>query len=346
MKKTRIKYMAIKNWTVTAESTKSASAREIYLHDKNHSNHRNTERIINIFGSAKTSININRNLEAYKLQTALKGKGGRPPTPAMEFVLALPQDQRLRPTDEQWKNITKYVGVAIAKKLQVEPKILSKILRAVVHQQKHTSGKNGSGDHCHLIVGKFTDEGVYLRDLQKKGVLYVIKQAFNKAVFNELGVDNADYVAHKNYEGTAKKRAPQWKVKAARVNEALNIKERNLNQAQAELDQRASDADQRELEIDQKAKSLEEAQRTVDKFEVQALKLQEAFILGDYKQIKRQTNRLKKTVEEAEQQNHTEDNLSFMNNLSGLINADKPKHYKAVVEDIPKVKPSSRSPRP
>ncbi|MGL1339835.1 hypothetical protein ACSTJQ_25155, partial [Vibrio parahaemolyticus] len=99
--------MGIKNWTVTAESTKSAAAREQYLNNINHKNHKNTERIFSVWGSVDTTANIIRNAEKRRLETSLKGKGGRPPSEAMEFVLTLPKG--IRPDEKQWKKMCKKV---------------------------------------------------------------------------------------------------------------------------------------------------------------------------------------------------------------------------------------------
>ena len=210
--------MSIKNWTVTTESTKSARAREIYLNDPTHSNHENTENIINIAGSERTTLNIIRTCEAYKLEMAKKRKGGRPPTEAMEFCLNLPKG--IRPTKEQWQKMIKGVLMDVGETLNVNVKNeLLPIFRAVVHQQNQDKSKRGTGDHCHIVIGKFTPSGRYLRDLQKKGVTYCIKQSFNMQMLNVMGIDHATYIPEKRYRGHAKKRVPQWKVAAARAAE-------------------------------------------------------------------------------------------------------------------------------
>ncbi|MEZ8297536.1 hypothetical protein AB6D11_27560, partial [Vibrio splendidus] len=68
----------LKNWTVITEATRDIMAREYYLMNANHRNHKHTEQIISLFGSAKQSLNILRNCERYKLKQAAKRKGGRP----------------------------------------------------------------------------------------------------------------------------------------------------------------------------------------------------------------------------------------------------------------------------
>lgn len=249
----------IKNWTVTVESTKSASAREIYLNDAKHPNHKHTDAILNIIGSQSTTLNINRNMEAYKLKTATARKGGRPPLPAMEFVFSLPKRDDLRPTAEQWKAMIVQVVKAMATSMDVETQELSGIVRAVAHQQDPDSGK-GSGDHCHVVIGKFTNDGKYLRALQKKGVIHAAKQAFNVAVSDVMGVDYTTYRAEQNYN--SKKRAPLWKVKAARA-----------------------------------MKEVEAASKLLNQFHKQAEKWLQAFQDGDSKQLNRQFNRLQKSID-------------------------------------------------
>ncbi|HAS6300028.1 TPA: hypothetical protein I7229_22630, partial [Vibrio vulnificus] len=184
--------MGIKNWTVTAQSTKSAAAREQYLNNMSHKNHKNTERIFSVWGSVDTTANIIRNAEKRRLETSLKGKGGRPPSEAMEFVLTLPKG--IRPDQTQWKKMSQKVVIDIAKRIDIPPEEFVGITRAVVHQQEQT-GKRGSGDHMHLVLGKFTNSGKYLPDLQRKGVLHTIKVSFNAAVREVMGVDHSTYEA-------------------------------------------------------------------------------------------------------------------------------------------------------
>lgn len=85
--------MALKNWTITAESVKNGStSRESYYHNMSHANHKHTERAFDVHGDYRSSVNMMRNCEAYKLKN--QRKGGRPPTDSMEFVLTLPKGIR------------------------------------------------------------------------------------------------------------------------------------------------------------------------------------------------------------------------------------------------------------
>ncbi|HHJ3218802.1 TPA: hypothetical protein ACQJO6_003019 [Vibrio parahaemolyticus] len=209
----------LKNWTVIAEATKSVIARERYLTDTNHKNHRYTEQIINLYGDEKQSLNMIHFCEKYKFKQAQKRRGGRPPTPAMEFVLTLPKG--VRPSAKQWRLMLRIVLSDIAKSLNIDVIALAPITRAVIHQQEQNTEVKGSGDHLHLLIGKFTEDGRYLRDLQRKMVLSQIKRTFNQAVLQEMGIAYSSYTTHKPYLGRAKKRAPSWKVKVAREYEHL-----------------------------------------------------------------------------------------------------------------------------
>ncbi|MEH0373032.1 hypothetical protein [Vibrio mimicus] len=254
--------MAIKNWTVTVESVKNINAREIYLNDKKHFNHRKTENIFSVFGSDRTSLNINYQCEKYKLKKAKEGKGGRPPTPAMEFVFTLPK--QIRPTQEQWRNILKRIIHNIASSLRVPASEFNGIVRAVTHQQAQDQ-ERGSGDHMHVIIGKYTNNGLYLRELQKRGVIRTSKLSFNDAVKTELGISNYDYIPTKNYENSAKKRVPQWVVKQAREKEKIE---------------------------EQKKLSL----KLIAKITNQSEKWLLAFKYNDHKQMNRQYNRIVKEI--------------------------------------------------
>ncbi|WP_165312413.1 hypothetical protein [Vibrio ziniensis] len=254
--------MGIKNWTVTVESVKSTAARELYLNNLNHQNHSNTERIINIWGNAQTSLNIQYQCEKRRLQQAMKRKGGRPPLAAMEYVFTLPKG--IRPTKQQWQSILKRVVSNLSHSIGLNPRDFNGIVRAVLHQQEQNA-LLGTGDHLHVVIGKFNNNGLYLSELQKKGAIYTAKLSFNAAVRDELGIDHNDYIAKKNYVKSAKKRVPQWKVKSARQREeqdrSLTLIEANLN------------------------KVLNQCEKWLRAFE-----------LGDRKQMNRQYNRITKSL--------------------------------------------------
>ncbi|ENP8456748.1 hypothetical protein ACEI25_003423 [Photobacterium damselae] len=254
--------MAIKNWIVTVESARSILARELYLNNKKHPNHKNTESIISIIGNEQTSLNINHQCEKYKLKMAMNRKGGRPPTPAMEYVYTLPKG--IIPTPNEWRQMIEQVVINMAHCMKVKPSDLNGIVRAVVHQQNQNNDK-GSGNHAHVLIGRYTNTGIYLRELQKKSVLHVAKISFNSAVLKTLGIDHQKYIAQKEYHGLAKNKAPKWKVDAAR---------------------------NKELEVER----LKQYQRIFVKVLKQCEKWLIAFEQGDVKQLNRQYNRINKEL--------------------------------------------------
>lgn len=282
----------IKNWTVIAEPAKCVIARERYLNDKHHKNHKYTEQIKTIFGDENHSLNMIRNCEKYKLFLAQKRKGGRPPKPAIEFVISLPKG--IRPSYEQWRSMFNIVMRNLARSLNVEPKNLAPITRAVLHQQNQETLVKGSGDHIHIILGKFTNDLVYLRDLQRKSTTRLIKQSFNVAMIKVMGISNQDYQPVKEYKGQAKKRAPTWSVKAAREKEKMSEQNKRL-------------------------------MRIIG----QAKKWLEAYELKNIKQMNRQLNRINKELNELEDISCDETDQATIELISTLfINIDS-KHKKS-----------------
>ena len=216
----------LRNWTVTTEATRDVMAREHYLINESHRNHKHTEKIISIFGSETQSLNILRNCERYKLKQASKRQGGRPPTEAVEFCLTLPKG--IRPTQQQWRQILNKLMFTLAIHLDVPTSKLAPIVRAVLHQQNHDVAIKGTGDHMHVVIGKFTNDLIYLAELQRKSTTRLLKTAYNNAVYEVVGISHKSYRLQKGYDGIAKKRAPSWSVKAARKQEVIKQQERQL----------------------------------------------------------------------------------------------------------------------
>ena len=286
----------IKNWTVIAEPAKCVIARERYFNDKRHKNHTYTEQIKTIFGDENHSLNMIRNCEKYKLFLAQKRKGGRPPKPAVEFVISLPKG--IRPTYEQWRSMFNIVMRNLARSLNVEPKILAPITRAVLHQQNQDTLVKGSGDHIHILLGKFTEDLIYLRDLQRKSTTRLIKQSFNVAMIKVMGISHQDYKPTKEYKGNAKKRAPSWAVRAAREKEKLSEKNKRL-------------------------------MRIIG----QAKKWLEAYELQNIKQMNRQFNRINKELNELEGISCGELDQATIELISTLFMNIDSKHKKSNLEN-------------
>ncbi|EPF9727590.1 hypothetical protein ACSWLQ_001876 [Vibrio fluvialis] len=254
----------LKNWTVTTQAVKNGSdgvmIRERYLLSNKHPNHRQTEKLLSIIGSPNTTQQIAIAGEQFRLNQKLySAKGGRPlATYAVEFMLSLPKGHR--PTPKQWRDITADCCMALARFLKLNKEELTQYksqVRAVLHQQPQT-GKTGSGDHVHLIVGKVVGKRV-LKELQQKRATHLIKQAFNAAVLKHVGLDHREYKPHELNRG---KRLESWKYQQ------------------------------------QKAEDAKHTMRIILKLQTQADKWFKAVEENDIKQQKRQYNRLAKTFEE------------------------------------------------
>ncbi|EGQ9353891.1 hypothetical protein F2K74_24905 [Vibrio parahaemolyticus] len=318
--------MGIKNWTITAEGTKSASAREIYLHDKKHPNHKNTEGYLDVFGSADNTLNIIRNTERHKLETARKRKGGRPPQEATEFVLTFPKG--IRPDKAQWKQILSDVMLDVADNIGVDRKELAPICRAVAHQQDQNPKKKGAGDHMHVMIGRFTNDGKYLRALQSKSTLHRMKQSFNVAALKVMGVNHATYEPVKTYQGKAKKRVPKWKADAGKAWVSVqNQHKRNVSNKK-HLDQ-MSEQIKSEIEENKQLKSA------LDRFFNQAEKWLEAFKIEDSKQMNRQHNRLSKTIDDLGAFTMSDEDQQFIDRLTKQINSKSDKELPSIQQKKP-----------
>lgn len=266
----------MKGWTVTTEASYSTTGRENYFLDSKHRNHINTERIIEVAGGRSSAILMSASAEMYRATQRLNRRGGRPPTTeAIEFALELPKG--LRPTDDQWKLIVNDVVLQIAATCNVNVKEIEKTVRAVVHQQDQTIKRNqrtgriiGSGDHCHLLVGKFTTNGKYLRNLQRKTCTNAVKAAFSGAVLKHCKFDWQDYAKREGIaistKNNYKKRENKWLFDAKRRNEVVK-------------------------------NNFELLQNEVARFLSQAERWLEACSADDQRQMNRQKNRMNKEVD-------------------------------------------------
>lgn len=227
----------IKNWTVTTQPVRLASdgvmMRERYLLNAEHANHKYTEDLISLFGCGATSKRIALTGEQFRLNQQLNNRrGGRPlSTYAMEYCLTLPRGYR--PSYEQWQSIVKDCALALAKLCQLNKSEFSQYrqqIRAVLHQQEQ-KGKKGSGDHVHLMIGKIVGNRV-LTELQRKKATKVIKQAFNSAVLQHVGIDYRSYEPIEKEKG---RRLSTWQYQYKKATEALEI-EKLIKQMQTQFD--------------------------------------------------------------------------------------------------------------
>ncbi|HHG3225431.1 hypothetical protein KW488_02025 [Vibrio fluvialis] len=216
----------IKNLVVTTQPVKNGSngiiARERYLTNINHPNHRLTEKIVSLIGNRQTSERICELGEKHKLMQKYKSrKGGRPLSSfGMEFCLTIPSNAK-KPTDEQWIKVISYICRSLAKKLKLsedEYKTFRKNIRAVCHKQKENS--NGSNDHVHLIIGKVLNDKI-LTSLQKKETTRLIKQSYSMIAMKEFGIDHKKYVP--NYNNS--KKLEIWRYNQTKFNKIKETEE-------------------------------------------------------------------------------------------------------------------------
>ncbi|HFQ5328301.1 TPA: hypothetical protein ACGUOR_004285 [Vibrio vulnificus] len=227
----------LKNWTVTTQPVRLASdgimMREHYLLNAKHANHKCTEALISIFGCGETSHRIALAGEKFRLNQQLNNRrGGRPLSSyAMEYCLTLPKGYR--PTAEQWQSIVKDCCLALARLCKLNKSEFAQYrqqIRAVLHQQNQ-DGTKGSGDHVHLIIGKVIGERVLI-ELQKKRATKLIKQAFNGAVLQHVGIDHRTYEPIEKEKG---RRLSTWQYQHQKATEALDI-EKIIKKMQSQFD--------------------------------------------------------------------------------------------------------------
>ncbi|PAR27452.1 hypothetical protein [Vibrio metoecus] len=275
----------IKNWTVTTQPVRLASdgimMRERYLLNAKHANHKCTEALISIFGCGETSHRIALAGEKFRLNQQLNNRrGGRPLSSyAMEYCLTLPKGYR--PTAEQWQSIVKDCCLALARLCKLNKSEFAQYrqqIRAVLHQQNQ-DGTKGSGDHVHLIIGKVIGERVLI-ELQQKRATKLIKQAFNGAVLQHVGIDHRTYEPIEKEKG---RRLSTWQYQHQKATEALEI-EKLIKQMQAQFDK--------------------------------WLKAKET---RDDRQLKRQKNRLLKTYEELKAKSTSPAQIENINKIKNEI---------------------------
>lgn len=320
----------MKGWTVRTEATKNGSkgvaGREVYLS--------NTERIQPIFGNDRTMSDISYAGESYAAKQAAKGKGGRPPSSyAIEFTLNLPKGYR--PDDTQWRKIVEHCLKETAKACGVEPKQIAPTSRAILHQQKQDGSKQGTGDHCHIVFGKFTQDGTYLRNLQRKTVTAKMKHSFNAAVKHYCGYDWTEYAKTLQEQKYPNKHpAPTWKVRAAKEREEIEKQQAALDSQAQSLVERTKMLEMWSNEIELKIEEAKSIERLKSNFTNQAEKWLDALKIEDSKQMNRQFNRMNKTIDELGAFAMSNEDLAAISKLSEQINSRSP-------QQLTQIKPKS-----
>ena len=312
----------MKGWTVRTEATKGGSkgvaGRDVYMMNAEHVNHRNTERIVPIFGNDRTMSNISYAGESYAAKQAANGKGGRPPSSyAIEFTLNLPKGYR--PDDEQWRKIVVHCLRETAKQCGVEPKQIGATSRAVLHQQRQDG--QGTGDHVHLVIGKFTQDGQYLRDLQRKTVTARMKQSFNNAVKHCCGYDWTEYAKTLQEQKYPNKRpVPTWKVRAAREADGIRAQQAELDKRARFLEERTKELGIVQDDLDDQFNNDMAVKRLVGNFSRQSEKLLKSLKEHDVKQVRRQANRIHSTINELGAFNVSDDDQDWIDKMTTAIN--------------------------
>ena len=291
----------MKGWTVVTQRVKKASKgvaeRDVYLTDKHHPNHKKTENIVPIYGGSDAMQCITYAAEKAAALVASKGKGGRPAeTHAIEFTLNMPKGYR--PTPEQWRNVMVDCVNELAKACGVSGKELAQTVNAVLHQQMQDGESEGTGDHLHLVVGKWTQGGKSLPNLQKKVATARLKLAFNESMKKRCGYDWTEYRDNKlkAQDHANKRRIPPWKLRAARQQRDLDAAMKSIAKMQMELKNRHEVVGKKEAEVAQNVEFIREWSGYVTAFHKQSKKWLEAFEVQDNKQLHRQRNRLARSV--------------------------------------------------
>lgn len=305
--------MAIKNWFVRSERLHSKSSGLItygsYLIDKEHKNHKGkTTAIHDIYGNVTNFIQTSAR-EAIELDLKnAQGKGGRPvDSYAQSFVLTLP-DGVHKPSREQWKAITKDVLIDAFKKLNKTPEEMRGHFFANVHDQKNP--------HLNILISKVVD-GQSLRAVNQVGIIGAMKKSFNASVLKHCGIDYKDYEPLKTNVG---KSLPRWQL-----------------EQQNKINEKLSELDIKETVLDTRINDLKKLNKLSYMLNNQLIKWMHAVKTSDIKDVSRQENRIKKTVEELSGLNISDEQMTQFNELFDL--AEEETSHKIPVRVAKKFKP-------
>ena len=294
--------MGIKNWTVTAETVRSAAAREVYFENKDEPSHADSISLTPI-GGQQATMRIIRLCEEAKAKQRVARKGGRPPTAAMEFVFVLPSDLDENGTDEEWKKVAGDMVSSLARSVGVDPKQLAQVCRGSLHREPQTSHEESTkGNHLHLMVGKILPNGTPMPRLQQKKALHEVKQAFNDSVLRHLGHSHEMYVARTN--SNKKRFKNKWFKGNADLSRAVQAVQRNCTKlTQYVIECNAMRIASTEKRLDKALEQLEELTKGKP-LEIQQKTMVE-LLQEQAKQVKAQTNQsvdLNRETHKAEQQ--------------------------------------------
>ena len=200
---------SIKNFFVRGEGVKNQSAGLssyiAYLESEEHRDHKQTK-IVSFGMSGKNFVrDVVAEVASSEHDRISSRKGGRPmESYAQSFVLSLPRGTP-EPTSEQWKRVAAGVIKDVAKFIGVEPKKLK--FFANVHNQDNP--------HLNIVFSKIVD-GKNNRDMSRKAINVIIKNAFNREAYNQLNLDYKEYKPKKVKSG---KRLNPYQLEQRRIAE-------------------------------------------------------------------------------------------------------------------------------
>lgn len=281
--------MAIKNWFVRSERVKDRHTGLIkygkYLIDKEHANHKQTSNIIPIFGNIENFIK-SASTEAVTLDLSnAQRKGGRPTQSyAQSFVFGLPSSV-MKPTPQQWKEVTKDIIRELAKKLEIDPNDLGGKIFANVHDQDNP--------HLNIMVCRVI-KGKALKALDQKGTIGVAKKAFTASTLARCGLNVAEYEPLQTNLGP---RQAKWQIQQRDAEKALKHIGLEAQKLNAEV---------------VRAQGLAKYSAMLNG---QILKWIEAIKTPDPKQEQRQQNRIQQTVDKLSELNLPKEQIELLNDL-------------------------------
>ena len=176
----------MKNWTVVVKQIKKQKIGFInhtnYLLNSNADSHKNT--IIRPIGDVQKAIdNTLQEVENRKLLRKKQGKrGGAIQNFSTSFVLALPTE--IKASGKEWAKITTFVLQRLVSDLELDYELVRQCAVAVLHDEQ---GMKPS--HVHLLIPNIID-GTFHKEITQHKAVYSVKQGFNKAVLETLGLDH------------------------------------------------------------------------------------------------------------------------------------------------------------
>ncbi|TOF39438.1 hypothetical protein CGJ21_11035 [Vibrio parahaemolyticus] len=253
----------MKTWTVITKPVKHGSdgiiARERYLRSSTHPNHSNTEAIFDVVGSQETSKKIIISGERYKLRQKLRSNRRGRPVSSLAMEFCLTLPKTYRPSREQWRLILSDCCKALAMHLALVGVERKEFFSQIRAVCHRQNQSSGSGDHCHMLVPKIIGNRV-LTDLQRKKSTALLKQAYTTAVSKHVDISITDY---KPFELNRGRRLEKWQYESRK----------------------------QQLANDDNSRILKKLDKQIEKYQI-------ALANSDTAQLRRQRNRINKSISE------------------------------------------------